>query len=76
MANDNVFIYDHETGIEIIREMTDSEQAIRDAEVAESNAAKAAKAAEAEAVVQAKIAAAEKLTALGIDPKALGLEVN
>jgi hypothetical protein len=73
MANDSVTIYDHATGETIVREMTDAEQAIRDAEVAESMAAKAAKAAEAEAVAQAKIAAAEKLTALGIDPKAFGL---
>lgn len=73
MANDSVTIYDHATGETIVREMTDAEQAIRDAEVAESVAAKAAKAAEAEAVAQSKIEAAAKLTALGIDPKALGL---
>jgi hypothetical protein len=73
MANDSVTIYDHATGETVVREMTDSEQAIRNAEVAESVAAKTAKAAEAEAVAQAKIEAAAKLTALGIDPKALGL---
>jgi hypothetical protein len=73
MANDSVTIYDHATGETVVREMTDAEQAIRDAEVAESNAAKAVKAAEAKAVAQAKIEAAEKLTALGIDPKAFGL---
>jgi spore cortex formation protein SpoVR/YcgB (stage V sporulation) len=73
MANDSVTIYDHATGETIVREMTDAEQAIRDAEVAESKAAKAAKAAEAQAVEEAKIEAAAKLTALGIDPKALGL---
>ena len=73
MANDSVTIYDHATGETVVREMTDAEQAIRDAEVAESNAAKAAKAAEAQAVEEAKINAAAKLTALGIDPKALGL---
>ena len=76
MTNETIGIYNHTTGETIVREMTDAEQEIRNAEVAESVAAKAAKAAEAEAVVQAKIAAAEKLTALGIDPKALGLEVN
>jgi hypothetical protein len=73
MANDSVTIYDHATGETIVREMTDSEQAIRNAEVSESLAAKAAKAAEAESVAEAKIEAAAKLTALGIDPKALGL---
>jgi hypothetical protein len=73
MANDSVTIYDHATGETIVREMTDAEQAIRDAQVAESNAAKAAKAAEAKLVAESKIAAAEKLTALGIDPKAFGL---
>ncbi len=73
MTNESVTIYDHLTGETVVREMTDSEQAIRNAEVAESVAAKAAKAAEAEAVAEAKIDAAAKLTALGIDPKALGL---
>ena len=73
MANDNVFNYDHATGETVVREMTDAEQEIRNAEVAESGAATAAKVAEAEAVAQAKIDAAAKLTALGIDPKALGL---
>lgn len=73
MKNETIGIYDHATGETIVREMTDAEQAIRDAEVAESNAAKAAKAAEAQAVEKAKIEAAAKLTALGIDPKALGL---
>jgi spore cortex formation protein SpoVR/YcgB (stage V sporulation) len=73
MTNETIGIYDHATGENEVREMTDSEQAIRDAEVAESVAAKAAKAAEAEAVAEAKIEAAAKLTALGIDPKALGL---
>jgi lysophospholipase L1-like esterase len=36
----------------------------------------AAKEAEAQAVATAKLDAIEKLIALGIDPKALGLEVN
>jgi len=73
MTNETIGIYDHATGETIVREMTDSEQAIRNAEVAESVAAKAAKAAEAEAKAIAKADAAEKLTALGIDPKAFGL---
>jgi spore cortex formation protein SpoVR/YcgB (stage V sporulation) len=73
MTNETIGIYDHATGQNEVREMTDAEQAIRDAEVAESVAAKAAKAAEAQAIEEAKIEAAAKLTALGIDPKALGL---
>lgn len=43
------------------------------AEWAANRLAKQTKLAEAEAVETAKIDAAEKLTALGIDPKALGL---
>lgn len=42
-------------------------------EYAEARLAKQAKVAEAEALVQSKAEAVEKLTALGIDPKALGL---
>jgi|LakMenEpi03Aug12_release.lakeMendotaPanAssembly.Ray.scaffolds.fasta_scaffold4282583_1 hypothetical protein len=73
MANDSVTIYDHATGETVVLEMTDAEQAIRDAEVAEYTAAKAAKDAETQAVEEAKVEAVTKLTALGIDPKALGL---
>jgi hypothetical protein len=40
---------------------------------ADARLEKAAKLAEAEAVAQAKLDAIDKLTALGIDPKALGL---
>lgn len=42
-------------------------------EYAEARLAKEAKLAEAEALATAKAEAVEKLTALGIDPKALGL---
>jgi len=73
MAKDSITIYDHATGETVVLEMTDSEQAIRDAEVAESVAAKAAQAAETQAVEEAKVEAVAKLTALGINPKALGL---
>lgn len=73
MTNDNIYIYDHSTGVEIVREMTDKEQAERNAEIAANVAKEQAKLAEAEAVATAKTAAAEKLIALGIDPKALGL---
>ena len=40
---------------------------------AENRLAKEARIAEAEAIAEAKLDAIEKLTALGIDPKALGL---
>jgi type II secretory pathway predicted ATPase ExeA len=73
MTNDSIQIYNHETGETVVREMTDDEQAARNADVAEAIAAKEAKQAEAEAVAQAKADAVDKLTALGIDPKALGL---
>jgi hypothetical protein len=73
MTNENIYIYDYATGEEITREMTDEEQAERDAEVAANLARKQAEAVEAEAQVAAKIEAADKLTALGINPKALGL---
>ena len=73
MTNDNVYIYDHSTGEEIVREMTDKEQAERNAEIASNAAKKQAESVEAEAVANAKAEAATKLTALGIDPKALGL---
>ena len=73
MANDSVTIYDHATGETVVLEMTDAEQAIRNDEVAKYTAAKAAKDAETQAVEEAKVEAVTKLTALGIDPKALGL---
>jgi hypothetical protein len=73
MTNDNVYIYDHLTGEEIVREMTDKEQADRNAEIAANAAKKQTELIEAEAVATAKADAATKLTALGIDPKALGL---
>lgn len=43
------------------------------AEWAQNRLAKLAKIAEAESIAQAKLDAVEKLTALGIDPKAFGL---
>jgi hypothetical protein len=46
------------------------------AEWADNELAAEAKEAEAQAVATAKLDAIEKLTALGIDPKALGLGVN
>jgi hypothetical protein len=73
MSNENIYIYDHATREEITREMTNEEQAERDAEIAVGVAKKQAEALESEALAAAKIEAADKLTALGIDPKALGL---
>ena len=76
MANDTIQIINVETDEVIIREMTDEEQAIRNAEVAEYNAKLATETAQAEAAKLAKEAAQEKLAALGLttdDLKALGL---
>jgi hypothetical protein len=76
MANDTIQIINVETDEVIVREMTDEEQAIRNAEVAEYNAKLATETAEAETAKLAKEAAQEKLAALGLtadDLKALGL---
>jgi hypothetical protein len=63
MANDNVYSYDHESGLETVREMTDAEQAIRNAEVA---AAEATMAAEEAAIIKAEADKAALLAKLGI----------
>jgi|688.fasta_scaffold2686346_1 hypothetical protein len=63
MTNNQIGIYDHATGENIIREMTPEEQAERDAEVATELAIQAQAQAEAEAKAQAK---AELLERLGI----------
>lgn len=54
-------------------ELTSTEYEAQVAEWAANRLAKETQIAEAEAVAQAKLEAVEKLTALGIDPKALGL---
>jgi hypothetical protein len=54
-------------------QLTADEYEVTVAEWAANRLAKQARLAEAEAVETAKVDAAEKLTALGIDPKALGL---
>jgi len=54
-------------------DLTIAEYEAKIAEWAEARLAKETKIAEAEALEQAKLDAVEKLTALGIDPKALGL---
>jgi hypothetical protein len=61
MTNDNIYIFNAETGEEITRAMTDEEQAERDAEVAANAAAKAERKAEAEAKLAAKETVLEKL---------------
>jgi hypothetical protein len=53
--------------------LNDAEYETKIAEWADARLAKEAKLAEAEALAQSKIEAVEKLIALGIDPKALGL---
>ncbi len=78
MSN-HIGIYNHNLGEQLIREMTDEEQAQRDAEIAIWQAEQQAKAdAEAQAAV-AKAAAEAKLAALGLtteDLQALGLGGN
>ena len=69
----NQYIHNAETGIVEVVEMTSEEISQREAEIALWKADKAEKVAAAQAVEEAKIEAATKLTALGIDPKALGL---
>ena len=63
MTNDNVYIYDHETGTEVTREMTDAEQAERNANV---EIAKAKRLADQEALLQAAADKAALLAKLGI----------
>ena len=53
--------------------LTDAEYDAQIADWAKAKLAKEGKLAEAEALTQSKIEAVEKLTALGMDPKALGL---
>jgi len=53
--------------------LTDADYEAQIEQWAENRLAKDARIAEAEAIAEAKLDAIEKLTALGIDPKALGL---
>lgn len=76
MANDKIFIYDHESGQQIEREMTAEEQAERDLQVATWQTAEAIKKEEMAKAIEQKAAAEAKLAALGLtaeDLKALGL---
>ena len=63
MTNDNVYIYDHETGTEVTREMTDAEQAERNANV---EIAKAKRLADQKALLQVEANKAALLAKLGI----------
>jgi len=61
MPNDLIYIYDHKTGQEIIREMTNEEQAQRNADVAAYEADQQAKTAEAESKAAQKAALLDRL---------------
>jgi hypothetical protein len=61
MANDNIYILNAESGEEIVRAMTDEEQAVRDAEVAAAALARAEKEAAKQALEAKKLEVLEKL---------------
>jgi len=61
MSNDLIHIYNHETGETEVREMTEEEQSIRDADIVAAIAAKAAKEAEVEAKATARQAILDRL---------------
>jgi hypothetical protein len=61
MTNNQIGIYDHATGENIIREMTPEEQAERDAEIATELAIQSALKAEATAQATAKAALLDRL---------------
>ena len=63
MSNDTIYTYDHESGLETVREMSDAEQAERNADVA---VAEAAAAADEAAIAQAAIDKAALLARLGM----------
>ena len=60
---DSIKIYDHATGVELVRDMTEAEQKIRDKEVSDALAIKAEKQAEKK---QAEADKAALLAKLGI----------
>ena len=72
MTNPKIFIFDGESGQELLRDFNAEELAQNKIDVAEFEANKAAELAK----LNAKKEAAEKLIALGIDPKALGLDIE
>jgi len=74
--NDNIAIYDHITGENIIRQATDEEQKIINEEREINTKAREKRLLEIEAKAQAKATAEGKLAALGLttdDLRALGL---
>lgn len=71
MANDNIYFYDHATGQEIVREMTDEEQAEREAEIVASAIRKQAEA-QALAETAAKKLIAESKLRIGADKQIEG----
>jgi hypothetical protein len=76
---DLIGIYNHELGENIVKEMTEQEQAARDKEVADWLEAEAIKESKLKQAEAAKAAAEAKLAALGLttdDLKALGLGGN
>ena len=68
--NPTIQVGDDEQGY---TQLTSAQYDAQVAEWAQGRLDKEAKQAEAEAIVAAKLVAVDKLTALGIDPKALGL---
>lgn len=72
MTNPKTFIADAQTGEELVRDLNADELTQLAKDVAEAEATHAAELAQ----LTAKIDAAQKLLALGIDPKVFGLEVE
>jgi rubrerythrin len=72
MTTPKIFIVDAQTGEELVRDLNTDELKQLSKDVAEAEANHAAELAE----LTAKIDAAQKLVALGIDPKVFGLEVE
>jgi hypothetical protein len=72
MTTPKIFIVDAQTGAELVRDFNATELTQLAKDLAEAEATHAAELAE----LNAKIAAAQKLVALGIDPKVFGLEVE
>jgi len=72
MTTPKIFIFDGQSGQELLRDFNAEELAQNKKDIAEFEANKAAELAKS----NAKKETAEKLIALGIDPKALGLDVE
>jgi hypothetical protein len=72
MTTPKIFIVNAETGEELVRDLNADELTQLAKDIAEAEASHAVELAE----LTAKINAAQKLVALGIDPKVFGLEVE